>query len=85
MDQNVKLWHMIIAAFGLSVTFATIVYKSGGNDAKQDIRIEYLQKQLTELTVNMAIDRKESKERDDRIFNILLDIQLTLKDKEDRK
>lgn len=85
MEQNVKLWHMLIAALGIVITCATIVYKTGGNDAKQDLRIEFLQKQLTELTVNMAIDRKEDKEWKDRTFNMLTDIQLSLKDKADRK
>lgn len=85
MEQSVKLWHMIIAALGVIIVCATMVYKSGGSEAAQNIKIEYLQKQVTEITVNMTIDRKESKERDDRAMDKLQNIELLLKDKQDRQ
>jgi hypothetical protein len=85
MDSQVKLWHLIVAAIGLLIVTYTMVYNRGSSDAEQNIKIEFLQKQMTEMSVNMTIDRKESKERDDRMLNMLIDIQMNLKDKQDRK
>lgn len=85
MDTTVKMWQMILTAIGTIIAVATIVYKSGGNDAEQNVKIEYMQRQINEITVNMTIDRKESKERDDRILNTLMDVRLLLQDKQDKK
>lgn len=85
METTVKIWQMILTAIGTIIAVATIVYKSGGNDAEQNVKIEYMQRQINEITVNMTIDRKESKERDDRIYNILMDVKVLLNDKQDRK
>lgn len=84
MENAVKLWHLIVAAVGLLVACATMIYNRGSSDAEQNIKIEFLQRQMTEMSVNMTIDRKESKERDDRMLNMLIEIQMNLKDKQDR-
>lgn len=85
MEANVKLWQLIVACIGLAIAVGTMVYNTGGRDVEQNVRLDYQQKQINEIVVNATIDRKESKERDERIIDVLQDIQLSLKDKEDRK
>lgn len=85
MEANVKLWQLIIACVGTLIGVGTIVYNAGGRDKDDAIKIESLQYQVAEIRENRKIDRKEDNEWKERVMNMLLDIKLTLKDKEDRK
>lgn len=85
MDRSAKLWQIIAAAVGVIVTCYTIVKNNVTDNTEQKVKIQFMQQQMTEMSVNMQVDRKESKERDDRMLNMLIDIQMNLKDKQDRK
>lgn len=79
---------MIVAMIGTLLGSTAIAWNFAVAKGKDTQRLEQTQAQhaerITKLETNAELDRRERREEYSQIRNMLFDIQLTMKDKQDR-
>lgn len=85
MDKGLKIWHAVMATVIFICTIAGFFFQLSSKVNNHDYRIERLEDNAkTDALLRRAAEQKQS-EQNDKIMDKLNNIELQLKDKENRK